>query len=244
MARTALQSVFLGTMRTQILELLKRFSLDRSCQLCHALVGPLWHRDVDLEKWLNRMPLSGGCGYEAGQDSCWSTPRTARTFPSPSGTNTSSGRCIQSTASSTREVLATAPTWEMGTGCAERRNEGHGKLHGEERLCSSSKCRASRAKDLGKFWFCWRCGFYTAQRVKGLARQCRGAVQSRGGVLKKLKGGRNPKDEHWLAEPTRHVVQVAATETGRHWRDVVSELERDGLGVDQSQARHESHVSL
>ena len=21
----------------------------------------------------------------------------------------------------------------------------------------------------GKFWFCWRCAFYTAQRVKGLA---------------------------------------------------------------------------
>ena len=29
-----------------------------------------------------------------------------------------------------------------------------------------------------------------------------------------------------------------------HLCDVVDELERDGLGVDQSQARHESHVSL
>ena len=28
------------------------------------------------------------------------------------------------------------------------------------------------------------------------------------------------------------------------WRDVVGELERDGLGVDQSQMRHQPHVSL
>ena len=39
-------------------------------------------------------------------------------------------------------------------------------------------------------------------------------------------------------------VQVAATDTGWDWRDVVDELERDGLGVDQSQVRHESRVAL
>ena len=37
---------------------------------------------------------------------------------------------------------------------------------------------------------------------------------------------------------------VAATEIGWDWRDVVDKLERDGVGVDQSQAQHESHVSL
>ena len=42
LARGALQSVFLGTMRTQ--NLLERLSLDRSCQLCQAHVGSLWHR--------------------------------------------------------------------------------------------------------------------------------------------------------------------------------------------------------
>ena len=94
----------------------------------------------------------------------------------------------------------------------------------------------------GKCWFCWRCGFSTAQRVKGLAGRCRGVVQSHGGVLKKLKDGRKPKDGRWLAEPTYHavgradVVQVAATETGWDWCDSVDELERGGLGVDRSQA--------
>ena len=86
--------------------------------------------------------------------------------------------------------------------------------------------------------------------MKGLGGRCRGVVQSRGGVLKKLKDGRSPKDGRWLVEPTWHaggradVVQVTATETAWDWRDIVDELERDGLGVDQSQARHESHVSL
>ena len=57
------------------------------------------------------------------------------------------------------------------------------------------------------------------------------------------------EDGRWLAEPNWHtvswadVVQAAATEGGWDWCDVVDELERDGLGVDQSQARHESHVS-
>ena len=57
------------------------------------------------------------------------------------------------------------------------------------------------------------------------------------------------EDGRWLAEPTWHtvgwadVVQAAATEGGWDWCDVVYELERDGLGVDQSQARHKSHVS-
>ena len=57
------------------------------------------------------------------------------------------------------------------------------------------------------------------------------------------------EDGRRLAEPTWHavgwadVVQSAATEGGWDWCDVVDELERAGLGVDQSQARHESHVS-
>ena len=70
------------------------------------------------------------------------------------------------------------------------------------------------------FWFCWRCGFYTARRVKGLAGLCRGIVQSRDGVLRKLKDGRNLKDGGWLAEPTwravvrADVVQAPATKAG------------------------------
>ena len=43
---------------------------------------------------------------------------------------------------------------------------------------------------------CKRCRFYTSKRVQGLA-----GVQSRGGVLHKLKAGRNPKDGGWLSEP-------------------------------------------
>ena len=85
--------------------------------------------------------------------------------------------------------------------------------------------------------------------MKGLVGRCRGIVASRSGVLRKLKDDRNRKDGRWLAKPTWHavgradVVQVAATEAGRDWCDVVDELERDGHGVDQSQAKHESHVS-
>ena len=54
--------------------------------------------------------------------------------------------------------------------------------------------------------------------------------------------GRNSKDGGWLAEPTWHavgranVVQAAATNVGLYWCDVVHELERDGLGADQSRA--------
>ena len=75
LAWSALQSVFLRTMRTQNLEWLEGFSLDRSCQLCQARGGSLWHRcykcpaseefrrgyclDFDLDKRLKRMPLSG-----------------------------------------------------------------------------------------------------------------------------------------------------------------------------------------
>ena len=40
-----------------------------------------------------------------------------------------------------------------------------------------------------------------AKRVQGLTGRCRGILQSRGGVLKKLKAGRNPKDGGWLSEP-------------------------------------------
>ena len=60
--------------------------------------------------------------------------------------------------------------------------------------------------------------------------------------------GRNPKDGRWLAEPTWHalgqadVVQVTATEAGWEWRAVVDELERERLGVDQTQARRVTGV--
>ena len=102
----------------------------------------------------------------------------------------------------------------------------HAKFSGTHTLAKTGSC-----------WFCWKCGFYTA-------------VKSLGGVLKKFKDGRNPQDGRWLAEPTwravarADVVQVAATETGWSWRDVVDELEHDDLGVDQFQVRHESYVSL
>ena len=65
-------------MRTQNLEWLERFALDRSFQLCQAPVGSLWHRcckcpasaefrhgycqDFNLDKGLHRMPLSGVAG--------------------------------------------------------------------------------------------------------------------------------------------------------------------------------------
>ena len=60
-------------------------------------------------------------------------------------------------------------------------------------------------------------------------------MQSRGGVLKKLKAGRDPKIAGWLAEPVwqaacRHVASAdvvqAATKVGWDWWDVVHELER------------------
>ena len=48
LARGALQSVFMGTMCTQNLEWIERFSLDRSCQLCS--VTPLRSSDEDTVK--------------------------------------------------------------------------------------------------------------------------------------------------------------------------------------------------
>ena len=91
----------------------------------------------------------------------------------------------------------------------------------------------SHVAKTGKFWFCWRCGFYTTKRVKGLpdgaAEPCKAWAEH--------GDGRNPKDGRWLAEPTWHavgranVVQVDATEAGWDWRDAAFELERGGLGV-------------
>ena len=87
-------------------------------------------------------------------------------------------------------------------------------------------------------------------RTKG-ERACGTVSRNRakwGGALWKLKGGRNPKDGRWLAEPIWHavggtdVVQVTAMEGGWDWRDVVDGLERDGLGVDQTQARRVTGV--
>ena len=87
-ARGALQSVFMGTMRTQNLDWLERFSLARCYQFCQAPVGSLF------------------------------------------------GRC-------------------------HKPGERAGGRAGEERLCSSSKCRASRAKlqCQGVFFFGWLAKF-------------------------------------------------------------------------------------
>ena len=136
LARRALQSVFLGTMRTQNLEWLERFSLDRSCQLRQAPVGSLWHRcykcpasaklkrgcchDFDLDIWLNRMPV-GVAGTL-----CWRTHDPVRTFPSPSGTSTPSGRCIQATAPS-----GTGACGSWGLGVLNEERKFTAKLHGQ-----------------------------------------------------------------------------------------------------------------
>ena len=67
----------------------------------------------------------------------------------------------------------------------------------EPRRNQSDTRKISRTHTLaktGNCWFCWRCGFCTAQRGKGLAGRCRGVMQSRSGALWKLKDGRNPKD--------------------------------------------------
>ena len=65
LARGALQSVFLGTMRTQNLEWLERFSLDRSCQLCQASEGSLWHR---CDKCPASAEFSRGCCQDFNLD--------------------------------------------------------------------------------------------------------------------------------------------------------------------------------
>ena len=58
----------------------------------------------------------------------------------------------------------------------------------------ASHARFSRTMaKTGNFWFCWRCGFNAVKRVQGLAGRCHRIPQSCGGVLKKLKAGRNPK---------------------------------------------------
>ena len=78
LARSALQSVFMTSMRTQNLEWLERVSLDRRGRPYQAPVGTLWHRCYkcpasdefrrgycqvyDLGKWPNRMPASEAVG--------------------------------------------------------------------------------------------------------------------------------------------------------------------------------------
>ena len=56
-------------------------------------------------------------------------------------------------------------------------------------------------------------------------------------------------DAGWRSQPGtrwagRTLSKVAATKAGWDLRDVVDEVERDGLGVDQSQVRHKPHASL
>ena len=86
----------------------------------------------------------------------------------------------------------------------------------EPRRKRATHAKFSRTHTLAKtchFWFCWRCGFFTAKRVQWVAGRCRGIAQSLGGVLKKLEAGRNPKDGGWPSEPNfqvacRHVASA------------------------------------
>ena len=77
-------------------------------------------------------------------------------------------------------------------------------------------------------------GSYTANRVQG-----REIVQSRGGVLKKLKACRNLSEPSWQAA-CRH----AARNGGWNWCDVVQVLERDVLAVGQPPVARLSRVTV
>ena len=72
------------------------------------------------------------------------------------------------------------------------------------------------------------------KRVQRRASRCRGIVQGRGGVLKKLKAGRYHKDGVWHSEPAWHaecrhvgafVESQGATKAGWNWCDVVHEVD-------------------
>ena len=79
--------------------------------------------------------------------------------------------------------------------------------------------------------------------MKGLAGRCRGVVQGRGGVLQKLKDGRNPKGRTLAGGANLACGGPGGRGPGGgvgSWCDVVDELERDGLGVDQPPARCET----
>ena len=60
-------------MRTQNLERLERFSLDRSCQLCQASVGSLWHR-------VTSAPHLESSDAAAARTSIWTNGSTANRF--------------------------------------------------------------------------------------------------------------------------------------------------------------------
>ena len=94
----------------------------------------------------------------------------------------------------------------------------------EPRWKRTTHAKFSRTQTLsktGNFWFCWRCGFYTAARVQGLAGQCRGIVQSHGGA-QEAQGGQEPKGRRLAVgarqAACRHVassdVVQAATKVG------------------------------
>ena len=102
----------------------------------------------------------------------------------------------------------------------------------EPRRKRSTHARFLRTHTLAKtsnFWFCWRCWFYTTQRVKWLAGQCCGIVQGPGWCAAEAQDGRNPKRRQKL--------------DGTDVTCVVRELERDGLGVGQPPEWHDSHES-
>ena len=139
-----MQSVFMGTMRTQILEWLERSSLDQSCQLCQALVGSLWHRchkcpplrnsDEAIVRTSTSKKGSTVCHLRelrecSGHGSRWRTLRSDRTFPSPTCTlreENSTLRAFQMDPSG-KWASEVGGAWWVALGSAERRHECYGK---------------------------------------------------------------------------------------------------------------------
>ena len=175
-ARGALRSVFLGTMYTQNLEWLERFSLDCSCQLCQAPAGSLWHRcykcpasaefrrgycqDFNLDKWLDRIPLSGVAGM------LWNTTHAGEPLVRPGRSQAHQAPASRERRAPQKRFCRRLPqaraheatcTWWMGTGCVERRYEGHGEAarpapwpppgHHSGRKCCLLVVPAARQRD-------------------------------------------------------------------------------------------------
>ena len=93
----------------------------------------------------------------------------------------------------------------------------------KKRATHANLSRTHTLAKTGNFWFCWRCGFCTAQREK----RARGTVsRSRaqpGRSAQEAQGWQKPK-ERTLAGGASLACCCgrAATETGWDWRDVVS----------------------
>ena len=134
LARSAPQSVFMGTMRAQNLEWLERFSLDRSVQLQLLQVPCLTRRgycqDLDFETWLNRIPLSGVAGM------LWtrlilSGPSFVQDVPKPIGHDHVVLDLLPVSGELDTQGLWIPQVWAhevLGTWLMDlRRHEGHGK---------------------------------------------------------------------------------------------------------------------